>query len=51
MPDLAADSRRPPLPEALSRPVIDSHCHIDMRGQGEDILSPRMRSTLPRRST
>ena len=41
MPDLAADSRRPPLPEPLSRPVIDSHCHIDMRGQGEDILSPQ----------
>ena len=41
MPDLAADSRRPPLPEPLVRPVIDSHCHIDMRGQGEDVLSPQ----------
>ncbi len=41
MPDLATDPRRPPLPEPLSRPVIDSHCHIDMRGQGEDILSPQ----------
>jgi len=41
VPDLAADSRRPPLPEPLVRPVIDSHCHIDMRGQGEDVLSPR----------
>lgn len=40
MPD-AADSRRPPLPEPLPRPVIDSHCHIDMRSQGEDVLSPQ----------
>lgn len=31
---------RPPLPEPLPRPVIDSHCHIDMRGQDEEALSP-----------
>ena len=34
------DERRPALPEALPRPVIDSHCHIDMRGQDEQALSP-----------
>ncbi len=31
---------RPPRPEALPRPVADSHCHIDMRGGAEDVLSP-----------
>lgn len=31
---------RPALPEPLPRPVIDSHCHIDMRGGTEDALSP-----------
>ncbi len=31
--------RRPPLPEPLPGPVIDSHCHIDMRGAGQEELS------------
>lgn len=39
MPDATAVPR-PPLPEPLPRPVIDSHCHIDMRGGDEDELSP-----------
>ena len=38
-----AESRReavhPPPPEPLPRPVIDSHCHIDMRGGDEDALT------------
>ncbi len=40
MPDARATAQRPPLPEPLPRPVIDSHCHIDMRGGDEDELSP-----------
>jgi TatD DNase family protein len=40
VPDAATAARRPPLPEPLPRPVIDSHCHIDMRGGDEDALSP-----------
>ncbi len=40
MPDAATVTHRPPLPEPLPRPVIDSHCHIDMRGGDEDALSP-----------
>ncbi len=40
MPDATAVGKRPPLPEPLPRPVIDSHCHIDMRGGDEDELSP-----------
>jgi TatD DNase family protein len=40
VPDAATVARRPPLPEPLPRPVIDSHCHIDMRGGDEDALSP-----------
>ncbi len=40
MPDARAAAARPPLPEPLPRPVIDSHCHIDMRGGDEDVLSP-----------
>ena len=40
MPDTTAAGKRPPLPEPLPRPVIDSHCHIDMRGGDEDELSP-----------
>lgn len=31
---------RPPLPESLPRQVIDSHCHIDMRGGDEDSMGP-----------
>jgi TatD DNase family protein len=37
--DTRVTSPRPPLPEPLPRPVIDSHCHIDMRGGHEDELS------------
>ncbi len=40
MPDPQGSQKRPPLPEPLPRPVIDSHCHIDMRGQDEEALSP-----------
>jgi TatD DNase family protein len=40
VPDTTAAPARPPLPEPLPRPVIDSHCHIDMRGGDEDELSP-----------
>ena len=40
MPDSRGSQVRPPLPEPLPRPVIDSHCHIDMRGQDEEALSP-----------
>ena len=39
MPDPSRDER-PPLPEALPRPVADSHCHIDMRGGAEEVLAP-----------
>lgn len=39
MPDARRDER-PPLPEALPRPVADSHCHIDMRGGAEEVLAP-----------
>lgn len=39
MPD--AHRERPPLPEPLPRPVIDAHCHIDMRGHDEEVLSPQ----------
>jgi TatD DNase family protein len=31
---------RPPAPEPLPRPVIDAHCHIEMRGGDEDALTP-----------
>ncbi len=31
---------RPPAPQPLPRPVIDSHCHIDMRGGDESELTP-----------
>jgi TatD DNase family protein len=31
---------RPPAPEPLPRPVVDAHCHIDMRGGDEDALTP-----------
>jgi TatD DNase family protein len=38
-----AESRRaaahPPAPDPLPRPVIDSHCHIDMRGGDEEALT------------
>jgi TatD DNase family protein len=38
-----AESRReavhPPAPEPLPGPVVDSHCHIDMRGGDEDVLT------------
>jgi TatD DNase family protein len=40
VPDATATAPRPPLPEPLPGPVIDSHCHIDMRGGDEDELSP-----------
>ena len=40
MPDARQAAPRPPLPEPLPRPVFDSHCHIDMRGGDEDVLSP-----------
>ena len=40
MPDAHVTAQRPPPPEPLPRPVIDSHCHIDMRGGDEDDLSP-----------
>jgi TatD DNase family protein len=40
VPDAATAAHRPPLPEPLPRPVIDSHCHIDMRGGDEEALSP-----------
>ena len=40
MTEAATVTHRPPLPEPLPRPVIDSHCHIDMRGGDEDALSP-----------
>ena len=40
-----AEARRkavhPPAPEPLPRPVVDSHCHIDMRGGDEDALTAR----------
>ncbi len=36
-----AEDPRPPLPEPLPRPVVDSHCHIDMRGRDEDALTAR----------
>ena len=39
MPDARA-AERPPLPEALPRPVFDAHCHLDMRGADEDALTP-----------
>ncbi|MGB7983183.1 MAG: TatD family hydrolase [Candidatus Nanopelagicales bacterium] len=32
--------QRPPAPAPLPRPVIDSHCHIDMRGPDEPELTP-----------
>lgn len=39
-----AEARRvpqhPPAPQPLPRPVIDSHCHIEMRGGDEDALTP-----------
>jgi TatD DNase family protein len=40
VPDAATAAHRPPLPDPLPRPVIDSHCHIDMRGGDEEALSP-----------
>jgi TatD DNase family protein len=40
VPDARVTTQRPPPPEPLPRPVIDSHCHIDMRGGDEDDLSP-----------
>jgi TatD DNase family protein len=40
VPDARVTAQRPPPPEPLPRPVIDSHCHIDMRGGDEDDLSP-----------
>ena len=40
MPEAQSTHKRPPLPEPLPRPAIDSHCHIDMRGQDEEALSP-----------
>jgi TatD DNase family protein len=40
VPDAHVTAQRPPPPEPLPRPVIDSHCHIDMRGGDEDDLSP-----------
>jgi TatD DNase family protein len=40
VPDAVTAAHRPPLPEPLPRPVIDSHCHIDMRGGDEEALSP-----------
>lgn len=40
MPEAQGTHKRPPLPEPLPRPVIDSHCHIDMRGQDEEALTP-----------
>ena len=38
MPD--ARHERPPAPEPLPGPVIDAHCHIDMRGGDEEALTP-----------
>jgi TatD DNase family protein len=40
VPEATTAAPRPPLPEPLPRAVIDSHCHIDMRGGDEDALSP-----------
>jgi TatD DNase family protein len=32
-------TRRPPAPEALPAPVVDNHCHLDIR-DGEDWMDP-----------
>lgn len=39
MPEVGDATGRPPAPEALPRPVFDSHCHIDMRSRGEAELT------------
>jgi TatD DNase family protein len=40
VPERRAVHERPPAPEPLPRPVVDAHCHIDMRGGEEDALAP-----------
>jgi TatD DNase family protein len=40
VPERRAIHERPAAPEPLPRPVVDAHCHIDMRGGEEDALSP-----------
>ena len=39
MPESRRVAVRPPPPERLPRPVMDSHCHIDMRGGDEEALT------------
>jgi TatD DNase family protein len=38
-PDGRRDLSRPPLPEPLPVPVVDNHCHLDIR-DGDDWLDP-----------
>lgn len=40
MAERRAIPHRPEAPEPLPRPVMDAHCHIDMRGGDEDALTP-----------
>lgn len=40
MPERTAADKRPPAPDPLPGPVIDSHCHLDMRGQDEQAFTP-----------
>jgi TatD DNase family protein len=40
VPERRAVHERPAAPEPLPRPVVDAHCHIDMRGGEEDSLTP-----------
>ena len=32
-------TRRPPAPEPLPSPVVDNHCHLDIR-DGDDWMDP-----------